>query len=191
LRELLHTAETFFGKRLKDPEAAGEQVAIQLLLDVLRFILVTRQLAALGDFREHIAAKAPPFAVARFETRAEAEAWLASHPSPPAFAEVLVGERYHDVVYERETGFRRLPWNRHLERYLAWLQREEPPVAAASFATKEEARAWLAGQPHPPRRTWVMVAGELHLAVSQPHLHHRALHPLSLARGHEEASEEP
>ncbi|REG23241.1 hypothetical protein ATI61_11784 [Archangium gephyra] len=186
LRELLSKTERFFGKLLDDPEAAGEQVPIQAILDALRFISSAGQHEAFSDFIEHVESHAPPFVAASFETQQEADAWLKTHPSPPAFADILIGGRYHDVVYERETDFRRLPWNRHLERYLAWLKRLEPPVAAASFATRKEAEAWLRSQPNPARRTWVMIAGEFFLAAYHPNINHRALHPLSMARSDEE-----
>jgi hypothetical protein len=190
LRGLKRRAEDFFGKRLEDPGAAGEQVAIQLILDALRFISSTRQLDALGDFIEHVEAKAPPFVIASFETEAEAHDWLANHPSPPVFADILIGGRYHDVVYERETGFRRLPWNRDLERYLSWLKRVEPPVAAASFATRQEAEAWLANQPRPARRTWVTIAGDPYLAAFHPNINHRVLYPLSMAEDDKQETED-
>jgi hypothetical protein len=191
LRELLTKTESFFGKLLDDPEAAEEQVPIQLILDVLRFISSTRQHEVFGEFIDHVESRAPPFVVAAFETQEKAEAWLRNHPAPPLFAELLIGGRYHDVVYDRETNFRRLPWNRDLERYLAWLKREEPPVAAASFATREEAEAWLSNQPNPARRTWVMIAGEFYLAAYYPNINHRALYPLSMAGSGEEETEGP
>jgi hypothetical protein len=181
LQESLSKAERFFEELLDEPEAAGEQPPIQIILDVFRFISSTRQYAAFGDFLEQVASNAPPFVVASFKTQAEAEAWLAHHPNPPAFADVLIGDRYHVVMYERETDFRRLPWTRDIERYLAWLKQEETPVAAASFATREEAEAWLATQPNLARRTWVMIAGEFYLAVYHPNIDHRALYPLSMA----------
>ena len=144
-------------------------------------------LRAFGDFIEHVASHAPPFVVASFETKEEADAWLKNHPNPPAFADILIGNRYHCVMYERETDFRRLPWNRSIERYLAWLKRvEPPPVAEASFATREEAEAWLAKQPNPARRAWVLIAGELYLAAYHPNISHRAIYPLSLAGSDED-----
>ncbi|MFY0521820.1 hypothetical protein ACN28I_00905 [Archangium gephyra] len=191
LRVLLSKTASFFGTQLDDPEAAGEQVPIQLILDVLRFISSTRQHEAFGDFVEHVEAHAPPFVVASFETEHDADAWLKNHPAPPLFADILIGGRYHDVVYDRETDFRRLPWNRHFERYLAWLKRDEPPVAAASFATREEAEAWLSNQPNPARRTWVMIAGEFYLAAYYPNINHQALYPLSMAGSDEEETEGP
>jgi hypothetical protein len=191
LRESLSKAERFFEELLDEPEAAGEQPAIQVILDAFRFISSTRQHAAFSDFLEHVESNAPPFVMASFETKREAEAWLKSHPNPPGFADLLIGNRYHDVVYERETDFRRLPWNRDLERYLAWLKRAEPPVAEASFATREEAEAWLARQPRPVRRTWVLIAGEFYLAAYYPNINHRALYPLSMARSEEEETDGP
>jgi len=186
LRELLRKTESFFRRLFDDSVAAEEQAPIQLILDALRFISSTRQHEALGDFISHVEFRAPPFVVASFETQEEAEAWLEKHPSPPAFADILVGNSYHDVVYERETNFRRLPWNRDLNRYLAWLKRVEPPVADASFVTREEAEDWLTRQSHPARRAWVMIGGELHLAAYYPNINHRALYPLSMAESEEE-----
>ncbi|HYO57244.1 hypothetical protein [Archangium sp.] len=191
LRELLSETESFFERFLDDPVAAGEQASIQLILDALRFISSTRQHEAFGDFIKHVESHAPPFVVASFEKQEEAEAWLENHPSPPVFANILIGDRYHDVVYERETNFRRLPWNRDLDRYLAWLKRVEPPVADASFATREEAEAWLTRQPNPARRMWVMIAGEFYLAAHHPNISHRALYPLSMDESDEEETEGP
>lgn len=187
LHERLRKTEAFFERLLADPTAADEQPAIQVILDALRFISSTRQHEAFADFLEHLETHAPPYVMATFDTREEAEAWLAKHPSPPLFAEVLIGNKPHDVVYERETNFRRLPWNRHLHWYLAWLEEFDPPVAKASFATLEEAEAWLRGQAHPARRAWVMIGGEFYLAAYYPNINHRALFPLSMAvRGTEE-----
>ncbi len=189
LRERLGKTESFFRKLLDDPLDAEDQMHIQIILKALQFIASTHQQEAFADFLEFVETDAPPWVVASFETQQEAEAWLKSHPSPP-LANVLVGNSYHDVAYDRATNFRRLPWNRHMHRYLAWLKRDDPPVAHASFATREEAEAWLKKQPKPPRRTWVSIAGEFYLAVYYPNIQHRALFPLSLAEGYEKAAED-
>lgn len=181
LHERLRKTEAFFERLLADPTAADEQPAIQVILDVLRFISSTCQHEAFAHFLEHLEANAPPYVMAAFDTREEAEEWLQKHPSPPLFAEVLIGNKSHDVIYERETNFRRLPWNRDIGQYLAWLEQFEPPVAKASFATREEAEAWLMGQTHPAKRAWVSIAGEFYLAVYYSHIKHRALFPLTLA----------
>ncbi|MFL5356323.1 hypothetical protein [Archangium sp.] len=181
LHERLRKTEAFFERLLDDPTAADEQPGIQVILDALRFISSTRQHEAFTDFLEHLEANAQPYVMFAFDNREEAEAWLQKHPSPPFFAEVLIGNKPHDVVYERETNFRRLPRNRRLHRYLAWLQEFDPPVAQASFATLEEAEAWLMSQTHPARRAWVMIGGEFYLAAYYPNINHRALFPLSMA----------
>jgi hypothetical protein len=118
--------------------------------------------------------------VASFETLREAEAWLQSHPHPPDPARILIGDRSHDVVHDRETNIRRLPRNRDLHDYLAELKQVEPPVAIASFPTREEAVAWLWEQPEPATHAWVSIAGELYLAAYYPNIGHRALYPLSM-----------
>ncbi|WNG17111.1 hypothetical protein [Cystobacter fuscus] len=187
LHEQLRKTEAFFERLLDDPTAADEQPAIQVILDALRFISSTRQHEAFAHFLEHLEANAPPYVMAAFDTWDEAEAWLQKHPSPPLFAEVLIGNKPHDVVYDRETNFRRLPWNRRLHRYLAWLEEFDPPEAEASFSTLEEAEAWLMRQAHPAKRTWVKVAGEFYLAVYYSNINHRALFPMSMAvRGSKE-----
>ena len=184
LRALLSETERFFMKLLDEPESIGEQAQVQAILSALRFIAATGQYEALKAYLKHVELNAPPFIVAAFDTWDEAEAWLKSHPNPPDPASVLIAGSYHDVVYDRETNLRRLPWNRDLHNYLAELTRVEPPVAVASFATREEAEAWLKEQPEPALRQWVSIAGELYLAAYYPNIHHQALFPLAMAKSH-------
>jgi hypothetical protein len=181
LNVLMDEARRFF-EHLRDAPASGEEVAqSQAILDALHYIASTGQQQAFTAFREHIEAGAPPFVVAAFENREDAEAWLANHPHPPDPANVLIAGAYHDVVHDRETHLRRLTRNRALEWYLAELERKEPPVAVASFETREEAERWLKSQTEPARLAWVRVGGELYLAVYYPNIRHRALYPLAMA----------
>jgi hypothetical protein len=191
LRERLSGTVPLFLKLQDATHSAGEKELIQIILDTLHFISSTGQYGPLCDFIEHVESKAPPYVVASFDSREEAEAWLLSHPQPPDAADVLIANTYHDVVYDRETNLRRLPWNRDLERHLAWLDQVDPPVAVASFATREEADAWLKAQPNPERRAWVLVGNEIYLAAYYPNINHRALFPLSMAKGHESEPEQP
>lgn len=177
----LATAESFFKRLLQSPATAGEAARIHAILEAIRFIAVTNQYEAVDAYLKHVESHAPPFAVAYFETQREAEAWLQKHPHPPDPARVLIGDRSHDVVHDRETNIRRLPRNRDLHDYLAELKQVEPPVAIASFATREEAAAWLRGQPEPATHAWVSITGELYLAAYYPNIGHRALFPLSMA----------
>jgi hypothetical protein len=191
LQERLSETALLFLKLQDATHSAGEKGLIQIILDTLHFISSTGQYSPLRDFLEHVESKAPPYVVASFDSREEAEAWLLSHPQPPDAADVLIANTYHDVVHDRETNLRRLPWNRDLERHLAWLEQVDPPVAAASFATREEADAWLKAQPNPERRAWVLVGNEIYLAAYYPNINHRALFPLSMAKGHESEPEQP
>ncbi|WP_233261827.1 hypothetical protein [Vitiosangium sp. GDMCC 1.1324] len=104
---------------------------------------------------------------------------------------MLIENRFHNVFYDRERNFRRLLPERSLEYYLADLKKEAPPVATASFASLEEAEAWLKAQPSPARWAWVSIAGEFYLAVYHPNINHRALYPLSMSNGYEEEDDEP
>lgn len=192
IEERLSRAEGFFSKLREDEaDSAREKELLQVILDTLHFIAATGQHDSLGEYLEHVETGAAPYAIASFDTMEEAEDWLRSHPSPPASANVLIANDYHDVLYDRENGIRRLPRNRDLEYYLTELEQEEPPVPVASFTNLEEAEAWLRAQPEPARWAWVSVAGEPYLAVYHPNIGHRALYPLSMARGYELEPEAP
>jgi hypothetical protein len=183
LAERMRETEAFFAK-LRDESGAGEERAlIQVILDTLRFISATRQEGAFSDFLEHVEAGGAPYAVAAFDTMQEAEAWLGSHPHPPSFANVLIADGYHTVIYDRETNLRRLPPNQSIHFHLADLQEKERPTATVSFATQEEAEAWFRAHPSPARRAWLSIAGVLFFAAHYPNIGHRALFPLSMAEG--------
>jgi hypothetical protein len=191
LEERLRRTAGFFTRERDEAGSAKEKELIQVILDTLHFISATGQHRAFGEYLEHLEAGAPPYAIAAFDTREAAEAWLRNHPHPPVSANVLIADEYHDVVYDRERNTRRLPRNRALEYYLAELAQEEPPVPTASFASREEAEAWLKAQPEPARWAWVSIAGEPYLAAYHPNIGHRALYPLSMAKGYEPEPDEP
>lgn len=169
------------GRIRSSTQSSEEQQLLDLTFDALLFIQATGQTYAFEDYRKYLGSNDPPPVVARFGTREEAEDWLEGHPNPPHMAPILIADAYHLVVYDRETGLRRLPATPTLENYLTRLKRAEPPVAAASFLTRAEAEAWFQTQPASTRRAWVLIGGEFHLAVYHPNIQHRALYPLSLA----------
>jgi hypothetical protein len=177
LDDLLRRTEAFF-VALSDDDSGlpKERELLQLITDTLRFIDATRQHEALDEFCKHLESGAPPFVVASFDTREEAESWLRNHPSPPDFAQILIAGAYHDVIYERETNLRRLTSNQTLRRYLTGLEPGEP---SASFTTLGQADAWLKAQTEPARLTWVLVGEAPYLAVYHSNINGRVLYPFS------------
>jgi len=189
LDERLCETEAFFTKLRDDTAAPKEKELLQVILDTLHFIASTGQHKAFGEYLEHLEAGAPPYVMASFATKEEAEAWLRNHPNPPTSVNILIANACHYVLYDRDSNFRRLRHIHDLEHYLADLQQEKPPNPVASFASLEEAEAWLKAQPKPARWAWVSVAGEPYLAAYYPNIDHRALYPLSMAKGYEEPSD--
>jgi hypothetical protein len=190
LRERLNETEEFFSQLRDAPESAAERELIQVILDALRFISMTDQYSAFSEYLEHIEAGGPPYAVAAFATREEAEAWFKQLSHPPDSANILIANVYHDVVHDPETHVLRLPRNRALEHYLADLKKEQPPNAVASFGNLEEATAWLQSQAEPANWAWVLIGGEFYLAAYYRNIHHRALYPLSMSKGYDEEAKE-
>jgi hypothetical protein len=180
---LLQQAERFFERLLGTPSVPEEKELLRVVVDALRFITATGQSAGLEDYIQHLEAGAPPYVVAAFGTQEEAEAWLREHSEPPDFAHILVAGEYRSVFHDPQSNVRKLPADHTLEYYLAELREAEPPVAAATFASREEAESWLKAQPERARRMWISVGGQLYLAAYYPQLHHGALFPLSMAEG--------
>ncbi|WNG38147.1 hypothetical protein F0U61_34120 [Archangium violaceum] len=183
--ELVRRAEGFFEQLLGGLQSEEERALALIIIDALRFIPSTGQLDDFKSYLQDLDANEPPRVVASFDTREQAENWLKNHPSPPHCASILIAGRYHTVAYDRETNGRYLPPSRDLEYYLASLKQGSPLAAVASFDTRQEAEAWLSAQPTPPRRAWVLISGEVYLAVYHPNVNYRALYPLSMADGFE------
>jgi hypothetical protein len=177
----MDVTKRFFEKIRDEPELDEEVAQSQSILNAIEYIESTGQQEAFAAFLQQVESNDPPFVVASFDTREEAEAWLAHHPHPPDPASVLIANEYHDVVYARGTNLRRLPRSRALKWYLEELVDKAQPVPVASFGTREEADAWWRAQSESLRWTWVRGGGEIYLAAYYPNIQHRALFPLSLA----------
>lgn len=185
LRERLNKTAEFFAHLRDEPESAAERELIQVILDALRFISSTGQLNTFGEYLEHIEASGPPYVVAAFATKEEAEDWLKQLPHPPDSANILIGNTYHDVVHDVDAHVLRLPRSRILECYLSELKKKHPPSAVASFGNLEEATAWLQSLSEPARWVWILIAGKLYLAAYYRNIHHRTLFPLSMGEDSE------
>ncbi|HEX5746119.1 MAG TPA: head protein [Archangium sp.] len=180
-RKLITKASDFLAELRTTTQSQEQQELLDVLFDALLFIDSTGQLYSFEDYRKHLASDDPPRVVAAFNTREQADAWLREHPAPPSSAYILVADQYHHLIYIREKNHRRLFPHPVLEYHLGERMREGLPPPVASFATRQEAEAWLQNQAMPPTQAVIQIAGELHLAVYHPHINHRSIYPFSMA----------
>jgi hypothetical protein len=61
------------------------------------------------------------------------------------------------------------------EDYRSNLASDAPPLAIASFATREEAEAWLSAHPNPPDQASVLINGEYYIVSYVRKINHRSL----------------
>lgn len=188
-RKLTARAKELLAEIRTNTHSQEQQELLDVLFDALLFIDSTGQLYAFEDYRQHLASDDPPRVVASFNTPEEADTWLKEHPEPPSSAYVLIADQYYQLVYIREQNHRRLFTHPVLEYYLSGRVREGLPPPVASFATRQQAEAWFENEAAPPRQAVILVAGEPHLAVYHPNLHHRSIYPFSMA-AQVEASDE-
>ena len=189
-RKLMAKATELLAEIRATTPSQARQELLDVIFDALLFIDSTGQTYAFEDYRKHLTSDDPPHVVASFNTREEADAWLRDHPDPPSSAYILVADQYHHLIYIREKSHRRLFPHPVLEYYLGARMREGLPPPVASFATRQEAEAWLQSQAAPPRQAVIQISGELHLAVYHPQINHRSIYPFSMAAEVEELEEQ-
>lgn len=177
IHELILNAQGFLGRNLKDIQSPEEQELFRVARAALSFISETGAVYPFEDYLRH-RKDAPPYAVASFKTREDAEAWLQQHAEPPHGAFVLIADEYHMVMYVRELNDRRLFPHPILESYLDQLKRAAPSDTLVSFDRREEAIAWLRSQPEPPQRTFLLIAGQRHVALYHRNLQHYTVYLL-------------
>jgi len=161
-------------EELTDP--VRKQYAL-VLIDLLNFIAASGQHEA---FENHLEDRhsLPPPAIAFFDTREEADAWLHNLAEPPSYGKVLIGDEYYDIWYSRDDGFRELSRDHVTELFLDDYTSKPRPPAAASFNTREEAMEWLTRHPASPMAL-VTIAGEDHHAVFHKKFNRHTLHSIS------------
>jgi hypothetical protein len=179
--ELLLKVQSLLGQTINNTPSTEEKELFRVAAAALMFISETGRIHSFGDYLR-LGKDDPPYAVASFKTREEADAWLQSQPEPPHGAHVLIADEYHLVAYRREHDIRSLIKLPAIEYYLADLARGGPPTPVASFKTREEADTWLQSQPEPPRNAFILIAGNYHIAVYHRLIDHRALYPLPITR---------
>jgi hypothetical protein len=177
IHERILAVQGLLGRSMKAAPSAEEQELFRVAAAALMFI---SESGAVHPFEDYLASRrdAPPYAVASFETREAADAWLRQHPEPPHGAFVLISDAYFIVMHVREQNRRDLLPHPILEGTLQRLQRDAPAAPGAAFASREEAVAWLKAQPKPPPRAYLQIAGTPHAALYHPNLRHHALYPL-------------
>ncbi|HZH75501.1 MAG TPA: hypothetical protein VEY88_05680 [Archangium sp.] len=167
-------------RTLDEPTDPVRKQYILLLIDLLNFIAATGQHEAFENYLEDRHSLPPP-AIAFFDTREEADAWLHNLPEPPSYGHVLIGDEYYDIWYSRDDGFRELSRDHVMELFLDDYTSKPRPPATASFNTREEAMEWLASHPASPM-TLVAIAGEDHHAVFHKKFNRHTLHSISRLR---------
>lgn len=169
--------QSLLGRTLKHAQSSEEKELFRVAAAALMFI---SESGAVHPFEDYLKFRkeAPPYAVASFETRGEADAWLQQHPEPPHGAFVLIGGAYHIVMHVRETNDRSMFPHPILEGYLDQLQLSAPAAPSAIFDSRQEAETWLKAQPEPLQRVYIQIADTRHVALYHHHLKHHSIHPL-------------
>jgi hypothetical protein len=169
---------------LQETTEPEQRQLLHVIIDMLNFVAETGQCDEFDEFRETWYV-GPPRALARFDTREQAEAWLNGLAEPPGGTFVLIGDEYFEVWYSREDEVREFLRQHMIEPILEDYVARGLPAAVASFDTREEAEEWLKSHPASPM-DFVSIAGEHHLAVYHKKLACHTLHPLSSLKEWEE-----
>lgn len=166
----------------KEAQASSseEEKALRTAADALAFIDASGQHEDLKDYLAFWRSNTLPPVIAVFKTREEADAWLEGQAVPPYMARVLIGDEYHAVLATREN--RDLPFVPIpvVAEFIESHSRAGLPPVVAAFDTREQAEAWFAQVPQPPRHTFLTINGEHHVAAYWKNVSHRALYPFTL-----------
>ena len=160
------------------PEPEQKQ-HVRVLIALLEFIADTGQTEEVEDFFSNHHHDAP-IAVARFNSRDEAEEWLKSVAEPPSPAHILIGDGYYQFWYMREGNTRGMYRDYVIEPSIEALAAKGIPPGAPSFFSRTEAEEWLKSHPASPE-AFVVIAGEDYAAVHHKRLKCHTLHPVASA----------
>jgi hypothetical protein len=177
IHELILEVQGLLGRTLRSTQSAEEKELLMVATSALMFISETGTVHSFEDYLQ-FRREAPPYAVASFKTREDADAWLRQHPEPPHGAFVLIADEYHIVMHVREMNHRQLFPHPILKGYLEQIQQAAPPAAIPSFETHEEAKAWLEGKTKPLQGVLMSIAGQPHVALHHRHLDRYSKHPI-------------
>lgn len=161
--------------------SASDKDSLHVAIRALAYIESSGQRDALDDYLLYWRDSTLPPVIAVFQTRDEAEAWLDAQPMPPTMASVLIADSYHLVLASRERReplFARVPI---VAEFIEGTLDNGLPPAVAAFETREQAKAWHASIPEPPRHAFITIKGEHHVAAYWKNVNHRAIYPFTLA----------
>lgn len=177
IHELMHEVQGLLGRTMQRAQSLEEKELFKVAAAALLFISETGTVHSFEDYLQ-FRKEAPPYAVASFKTREEADAWLQQHPEPPHGSFVLIADEYHIVMHVRDMKHRQLFPHPILEGYLEQLQQVAPPAAMPSFETREAAESWLKGRPEPLQSAFLMIGDRRHVALYHRNLGHYSIHLL-------------
>ncbi|WP_434298978.1 head protein [Corallococcus exiguus] len=166
------------GRHYSESTSEEEKQAFIFAMDAIYFILGTGQGTEFEAYVQSQEASAPPLVIARFKTREEAEAAMNARKPPIDSARVLIGDDYYSAMFVPATGRTHLVRAETLDFYLQAMADERLKPSGLSFATKEEAEAWMNQQPTPPQQVVIDVAGAPYLAAYHHRIDYRVLYPL-------------
>ncbi|WP_375770859.1 hypothetical protein NR798_08160 [Archangium gephyra] len=155
------------------PEPEQKQ-HVRVLIALINFIVETGQLDEAEEFFVNRWDYAP-IAIAHFANHEEAQAWMESVAEPPSPVRILIGDEYYQFWYMREDNTRGMYRDDPIEPALESLTARGIPPETPSFATREEAEAWLKSHPANPY-AFVAIVGEHYFAVHHPRLKRHSLH---------------
>ncbi|NRD45782.1 head protein [Corallococcus exiguus] len=167
------------GRNYAESTSAEEKQAFLFAMEAIYFILGTGQGSEFEAYVRSQEASAPPLVIARFKTREEAEAAMNARKPPIDSARVLIGDDYYSAMFVPATGRTHLVFMPpFMEHYLQEMADERRQPSGLSFATKEEAEAWMNQQPTPPQQVIIDIAGAPYLAAYHHRIDYRVLYPL-------------
>ncbi|MBN8230962.1 head protein [Corallococcus macrosporus] len=167
------------GRLFSESTSDKDKEGLRFASDAIRFILNTGQTEEFESYIQSLNAFAPPLIIARFKTRAEAEAGMNARVPPVRQAHVLIGDDYYSAMFVPATGRTHLVFMPPiLEHYLQEVADQRPTPSGLSFATKAEAEAWMNQQPTPPQQVVIDIAGAPYLAAYHHRIDYRVLYPL-------------
>lgn len=181
--EIILGAQELLGLIHSDTQSARDKELLLAAFDALGFIARAGHVREFEDYRKHLGSERPPFVVAAFATRAEAEQWLRNVRYPPDSAYVLIADEYHIVMdFPRTHGRLLRPYPIIFELYLQSMLEDGPPHVVASFGTQQDARAWFEHLNEKPAQAIVDIDGERYVAGYHYNIDYLAFHPFVLVQ---------